>query len=64
MSVDRPHFIKPGMCVVCASDDRVDVPAAGYGKMTTAKLGIKLCSMHLRNAEAIGWETHLFEESE
>ena len=54
----RPTFVKPGMCVFCASEDRADVPAVGYGKVLTAKWGIALCYLHLREAAALGWETH------
>ena len=57
----RPTFVKPGMCVFCASEDRADVPAVGYGKGKPDKCGIKLCYLHLRAAEAQGWETRLFQ---
>lgn len=58
MSVELPSFLKSGMCVACAMDDHTDVPAVGYGKVSIVEQGIELCDRHLREAQAMGWETH------
>jgi len=63
MSIKRPSFVRPGMCVACAADGYGDIPAVGFGKIHIANCGIELCYAHLRETEAMGWETHLFGES-